>query len=97
MAITLDENLLPQVDGSTDTFTVVKPYVPGTLMLGYNGQLYSAGRNIKAELTETTFQLEFVPATDTHDLHVIYTQKGEAESVYDMQASGRPPGSCGRM
>jgi hypothetical protein len=86
------ENLTSFVDSVTDTFTTAFPYVSGSLMLGYNGQVYPAGVNIENELSATTFQISFVPEVDcTTALHIIYEDIG-TEAGEEMQASGLPPG-----
>lgn len=89
---TRTDNLTSQVDGITDVFTTSFPYLAGTLILGYNGQIYPVGVNIDAELTANTFRLTFVPDLEcTTALHVIYEDPGSL-TPDDMQASGLPPG-----
>jgi hypothetical protein len=86
------ENLTSAVDGVTDVFSTVFPYVSGSLMLGYNGQVYPVGVNIDAELSATTFRISFVPDPEcTTALHIIYEDIG-TDSDSGMQASGLPPG-----
>ena len=68
--------ILDQVDGVTDTFTLPEDFVPGSVILAYNGQIYDKGQNIIAEDPAgdpATVQLSFIPATDTHTLMLIYT------------------------
>lgn len=86
------ENILSQVDGITDVFTTAFPYIGGTLMLGYNGQMYPVGVNIDAELTANTFRTTFVPLVEcTTAFHIIYEDIGTSNED-EMEASGLPPG-----
>ena len=88
---TQKDDLTNQVNGVTDVFNTLEPYLPGTLMLGYNGQIYPVGVNIVQEVTTTSFRISFTPEVDCTDaLHVIYE---DANSV-TMMASGHPPGVC---
>jgi len=90
MTTTKKENLLAQIDGVTDVFTTNHPFEPGSLMIGYNGQVYAAGENIAQEIFPQSFKLAFVPDTTTTTLHVIYES---TDGVLDeMMASGLPPG-----
>ena len=93
---TRKDDLTTQVDGSTDVFVTTYPYLPGTLMVGYNGQLYPVNRNIAEEIDSTHFRLDFVPEVQYTDaLHVIYEDfSGSEEETSVMQASGLPPGAC---
>ena len=83
------ENILSQVNGVTDTFTTATPYSSGTLVLGYNGQLYSPGVNIQSEVSPNSFRLTFVPAANTTGLMVVYDDGGGASD--DIVALGTPP------
>lgn len=87
---TRNDDLTPQVDGTTDVFTTAFPYVPGTLVLSYNGQIFPKGFNIAQEVSATQFKLSFVPPTDTHTLGVLYEDPNN-ETTELMRASGRPP------
>ena len=91
MGITRKDDLTSQVDGITDIFTTNYEYQGGTLMLGYNGQMYPVGVNIESELTNTTFQLCFVPDLEcTDSLHVVYEDFFTADEP--LIGTGRPPG-----
>jgi len=90
MTTTRKENLLAQVTGATDVFTTNHPYEPGSLMIGYNGQVYANGENISLEILPLSFQLAFTPAIGTTSFHVIYESTDGA--IDEMEASGFPPG-----
>jgi hypothetical protein len=88
------ENITGQVDGITDTFTTVSPFAPGSLSLGYNGQLYPKGVNILTELPPNQFKLSFAPALDTHSLLVVYEyDDGLSSTEPILLASALPPRS----
>ena len=85
------ENITSQVDGITDTFITSKDYISGTLSLGYNGQLYPQGVNIRQEIAPTGVKLTFVPSSDTHSLLLIYLDATDLDPI--MVASALPPRS----
>lgn len=86
-----NDNITSQVNGTRDTFTTAFDFEPATLSLGYNGQLFPAGSNIKAILGTKTFQLDFAPAADTSFLSVIYEDKSDGGSIESIKGSSHPP------
>lgn len=89
------EDLTSQVNGTTDTFTTTVEFVPSSLTLGYNGQIYPPGVNIKSSHPSSqTIVLDFIPKTDT-DLNVkskvlIIFEEALADAE-EMVASAMPP------
>jgi hypothetical protein len=87
--VTRIENLTAFVDGTRDTFSTVNPYRPGTLVIGYNGQIFPPGFNVAEEVSTTSFRLTFAPASDTTFLTVMYEDfTGE---IVEIVASSMPP------
>jgi len=84
------ENITAQISGG-DTFTTQFAYQPGSLSLGYNGQLYPKGENIALEIPPFGFKLTFTPAPDTTALLVIYQDGFTIDE--DIVASSQPPRS----
>jgi hypothetical protein len=85
------ENITSQVDGVVDEFTVVSPYVTGTISIGYNGQLYPVGTNIAQEISTNRFKLSFVPTSDTHTLLAIYDDGNDVIQDPILMATALPP------
>jgi len=86
-----------QVDGAKSTFEVDHKFAPASVMLAYNGQLYTAGQNIAStdpNAATPTVTLTFPPPTDVHSIMILYNAIG----VNDDDPSGRlrafthPPG-----
>lgn len=87
------ENITSQIDGVTDTFSLSKPYVSGTVSLGYNGQLYPVGMNIAEEIPTNKIRLNFVPTADTDTLLAIYDDGQDVIQDPILMASALPPRS----
>ena len=93
MATVIDD-LTPQVNGVTNTFTTTKPFNPDTLCLGYNGQVYPPKLNIDSwDESAKTVTITFVPETDPNPdikskVLIIY----EEPVLADIVGSATPPG-----
>lgn len=76
--------ILDQVDGVKDTFELPEAFLPGTLVLAYNGQVYDRGVNIASSDpggAPPTVTLNFIPELDTHALMIIYQAIDDASNV----------------
>ena len=85
------ENITSQIDGATDTFTLGHLYLPSTVSLGYNGQLFPVGVNISEELPDNKIRLSFVPPVDTDSLLAIYDDGTNIIVEHILSASALPP------
>ena len=88
-------NILDQVDGVKDTFELPEPFIPGSIVLAYNGQIFQKGQHVAGEdniSDPATVTLTFVPATDTHALMIIYKSAIERTCGLGIRGFTHPPG-----
>jgi hypothetical protein len=87
------EDITSQVNGTQDTFTTLFPFLSGTLVIGYNGQLFPPGTNLKQEIAPNSFQMTFAPQADTNSLMIVYDDGqggGASNGDTDIVASSLP-------